>query len=756
MSSLSAFDPPPSQYDPGAAAPGPEAAAPPPNPLLLLHRGLRGRYPLALAAGAVLAVLCAGAGYVAVKPAYRSTALIRVAPTQARIIYQTEDNGQMANWDSFVGAQVSFIQSRRVIQLALASDRLAGVGWAKDAAGEAMLAGGLQVNRGRGSEIITVSFDHPRPDVAQAAANAIVDAYNELKDETFGLEAGTQERVIQDRVRTLQNRLDGLREEENQLAGRFGVADIETHHRIKSEILSELERVGVELRQRLAQAELLARTAAPGASGAPGTSDPGAPAPAGDLPSDDQLAQTSPRIAELLQMKRAIEHEIRQRFNLQPDHRAMIALRENLVAVEEQLRAAREAVLREPPVVIGRNGVEAPISASALAEQVRLHDEAVTALREEVRAIGTTRQQIATLRERKEEVKRDLDIAQSRLTALEVERNNTRTGRITVLQMGDAPMRPQSDRRLPLAGAGGVAGLGLGVGIVWVLGFVRGGFRFADDIEHSAVSTPVLEILPHIDERDAQWVEMAAHRVHHIRSYLNSQRATPDTPLVVLVTSATAGDGKTYLTNALSHSFAISGHRTCVVDADLIGRQLSKRLGCVNVPGLSDAALADQTPSTTRVEELLDILPAGRRDDYQPEQLNRAYIERTIDDLRRKYNTIIIDTGPALGSLEANLLAPIADRVLLVISRGQQPALVRAAVSRIRILGGRIAGVVFNRATKKDHLSRSPTSNFASYSSVLSRSVRSAGGTPAITHSPLITSMRQSLNAIDRSNGGPG
>lgn len=99
-----------------AAAPPPHR--PPENPLLLIRRYLRGRYFIAAGLGLVLSVPCGLAGYFAIPPVYKSTGIIRVAPTMPAILYKTEENSPMPMFDSFVSAQGTLIESLRVLQLA--------------------------------------------------------------------------------------------------------------------------------------------------------------------------------------------------------------------------------------------------------------------------------------------------------------------------------------------------------------------------------------------------------------------------------------------------------------------------------------------------------------------------------------------------------------------------------------------------------------------------------------------------------------
>jgi hypothetical protein len=73
-----------------------------------------------------------------------------------------------------------------------------------------------------------------------------------------------------------------------------------------------------------------------------------------------------------------------------------------------------------------------------------------------------------------------------------------------------------------------------------------------------------------------------------------------------------------------------------------------------------------------------------------------------LDKLRQRFDVVIVDTGPVLGSLEANLMARLSDGTLLIVSRGQNSKLVRAALQQLGRLGATCAGMVFNRASAQD------------------------------------------------------
>jgi Mrp family chromosome partitioning ATPase len=77
-------------------------------------------------------------------------------------------------------------------------------------------------------------------------------------------------------------------------------------------------------------------------------------------------------------------------------------------------------------------------------------------------------------------------------------------------------------------------------------------------------------------------------------------------------------------------------------------------------------------------------------------------LSQLLDQARGAFDAVIIDSGPIMGSLEANLATSLSDRVVLVVGRGQDPKNVRTALNRLRGIGAVCAGLVFNRALSAD------------------------------------------------------
>jgi Mrp family chromosome partitioning ATPase len=278
-------------------------------------------------------------------------------------------------------------------------------------------------------------------------------------------------------------------------------------------------------------------------------------------------------------------------------------------------------------------------------------------------------------------------------------------GRLTTISTGEIPLSPDKDRRIPIAAGAAGAGMCLPVGLVLLASLAKRKYRYSDDAHGDASSKfPLLGILPELDlnSTDGEQMAAAAHSIHQIRVSLRAQ-AAHDSSSVYLVTSATAGEGKTSLAMSLGLSFAASRVRTLVIDCDLVGQHLTANLQAAELEGLYEALAAGSLKRVIRkTKEGVFVLPVGKVAARHGSSLPAAGLSSLLAQARTYFDVILIDSGPILGSVEAAVVAREVDGVVFAISRGQDHGLVLRAVQRLESLGGRLTGCVFNRASRSD------------------------------------------------------
>jgi len=186
---------------------------------------------------------------------------------------------------------------------------------------------------------------------------------------------------------------------------------------------------------------------------------------------------------------------------------------------------------------------------------------------------------------------------------------------------------------------------------------------------------------------------------------------------VILVSSSMIQEGKTTSCCNIATAFAQGGKRTLLIDADLRRPTVDKTFGVVRVPGLTDLLLDTRDPrecyrtiddvmlgkyglklaQATPGLEYLTILPAGRIVDKPTELLTSPALDKLIDDVRQKFDVVIIDVSPILPVADAFVLAPKVDGIILAyqIGRVARDVLKRTKI-RIESVGGKVWGVILN------------------------------------------------------------
>lgn len=172
-------------------------------------------------------------------------------------------------------------------------------------------------------------------------------------------------------------------------------------------------------------------------------------------------------------------------------------------------------------------------------------------------------------------------------------------------------------------------------------------------------------------------------------------------PRTIMVTSATPGDGKTFVAANLAVSIAsgIDEH-VLLVDCDLRRPDLHQMFGFSTSDGLHEH-LARKKPLSelilsTRINKL-SLLPAGHLPDNPSELLASGAMKSFLEEIRDRYvdRIIILDTAPSQVLAEANILSTFVDGIVFVVRAERTP---KELISKaITALGkDKILGIVFN------------------------------------------------------------
>jgi succinoglycan biosynthesis transport protein ExoP len=662
--------------------------APRQSPLKKAHRLLRGRYPLAFLLGAIGAIAGATACFVALPPKYQSSGLIMINPV---ISGGGPNDSLMPMMNLQIGSQSAIIQSTGVAEEAIKSKEFADA-WIGAYSSTPVIsaidfAANVDAEKSKTGTIITVSFTDKNRDVARAGTRAVIAAYMKLHGNTANDDRQKKVDMNEKTLASLRQAID-VDNEDIQKASKYGTTDLTVMASGAQGELGTLENE-LSLDNLAYENALQAQTKMPAL-------------PKGD---PEYVYQQIAAIDQGMHQKLEQRDEMIDKFQATMAEEQLLSNNPRYQAGQINIQFKRQEIenyarnyLEQHPNLIN---ADIPTllknKCIAAAKLVAEHQKKVTELGEAQTKIEGIRRKVA--REQQDE-----DLVNSRIQALTEEQALTIP--VEVEDHGSEAEITGDAKRKTITAAGFLFGGMMPVGLLMLYGMVDLRFRYSDEANDADLAgVALLGILPNLPDRlsDPQQAGIAAHCVHQIRTMLQINR-TNDEPQVVAITSAAPGDGKTSLTLALGLSYAACGARTLLVDCDLVAAGLSHRLN-VNAPdGVLEAVANRALLEYVRTTDIADvaILPVGTTHAHHASTLSPVALRRLLNESKKHFDIILVDTGPILGSIEASLVCAAADRTILTVARGQQRPLVERSIGHLQAIGSRLAGVVFNRAQARD------------------------------------------------------
>ena len=189
-----------------------------------------------------------------------------------------------------------------------------------------------------------------------------------------------------------------------------------------------------------------------------------------------------------------------------------------------------------------------------------------------------------------------------------------------------------------------------------------------------------------------------------LRTKLQFSFADEATGRVIGVSSAMSGEGKSLTSVNLAYSLAELDQKVLLIDCDMRRPTLAEKLKIQKKPGLS-SLLTGQSSLEELIqycgiqddENAFQVIAAGQNPPNPIELLSSEKMKKTLEELRRRYDYIILDLPPVGEVSDAMSVAKQMDGVLLVVRQnyGDRIALMDT-VRQFEFVDARILGVVYN------------------------------------------------------------
>ncbi len=347
-----------------------------------------------------------------------------------------------------------------------------------------------------------------------------------------------------------------------------------------------------------------------------------------------------------------------------------------------------------------------PAYASAV---IRRLDEQLADLEGRIRTATSELRDIPIRSMQEDNLRREYKIAEAQYNDLTMRYENSRLQEasslpdVRILDRAVPPVRPTKNRKPIIIALGALMGLGLGIGIAFLLDLTDKRFRYVDQVS-SGLGLTILGVIPEIKRAKGQAAsaEEAAQVIESFRTVrLNLLHMVPDaTSIALTITSPMPGDGKSLIASNLAFSFAEAGYRTLLIDGDTRRGELHRTLGLERVPGLLDH-LADGVGVDAILRrtshEHLTLMPSGSRHRNAPELMGSDRMRKLIAAMRSRFDVILVDSPPLGAGIDPFVLGTVTGQLMVVVRAGETDRmLAEAKLQVVDQLPIRLVGAVLN------------------------------------------------------------
>jgi capsular exopolysaccharide synthesis family protein len=282
-----------------------------------------------------------------------------------------------------------------------------------------------------------------------------------------------------------------------------------------------------------------------------------------------------------------------------------------------------------------------------------------------------------------------------------------------------APKDPSKPNKKLIVILAFVASFGFAVVMCFVFDALNDTVKSKADVE-SKLAQRMLGLLPHVVTPKNSVFPIHAYLEENYRRFAESVRTFRTSLLltqldrdhkVIAVTSSSPSEGKTITSANLAMSLAQMG-KVLLIDADLRKPSIAKRFDIpVFHPGLSNLIIGtEQFSECVHIDTQsgVTIMPSGQIPGNPLELLSNVRFNELVNDLKTKYDYIIIDTPPTQAVSDALVIAQSADSVIYVVKSDiTRIKPIKAGLERLFEAKTHVAGVVLNQVdmskTKDEH-----------------------------------------------------
>ena len=239
-----------------------------------------------------------------------------------------------------------------------------------------------------------------------------------------------------------------------------------------------------------------------------------------------------------------------------------------------------------------------------------------------------------------------------------------------IIDEAQADGAPISPKRMMIYLAALVFGIGIPVGIIYLIGLTKFKVEGRADVE-KLTSLPVIGDVPLADEKTGSIAvfenqnNLMSETFRNVRT--NLQFMLENGKNVILVTSTISGEGKSFISANLAISLSLLGKKVVIVGLDIRKPGLNK---VFNISKKEHGITQFLTNPAINLMDLVQpsdinknlyILPGGTVPPNPTELLARDGLEKAVETLKKNFDYVILDTAPVGMVTDTLLIGRVAD-----------------------------------------------------------------------------------------------
>jgi len=648
-------------------------------------------------------------------PQYRSSASLLVNSTIA--VSDIQLPGISTSSAVNLGTEIAILKSRPLIEIAVAKMQQSSSAIANKDIDALTIINGLDIRPEKDAMILRLTYTDTNPKRAREVLKALSQTYVEYSLKDRRTKSSTAIKFIQDKLPQVKKQLDKSALAVTQFRKSYNIVDPDTYAASVYKMREALENQAQDLQIKMAQVQQQYDVLSRQVGKTPETAIGGA------------ILQQDVTYQSLVKQFQEVEtNYFLERTRFRADHPSVLALKDRRDELYRLLETRAQSVVGVRGVTAITNEPNSAIQQN-LASQLFDAQTTLAVSQAQLESIRNAQSEVASAFSKIPQIQQKYVEIQRQL-ALDTSTYEKLTEKLEELRIAEAqevsswkeleppllPVRPSSPDIERSLVTGAIAALGLGILFALLLNRLDQRIREVEEVREM-IDIPLLASIPMTEV--ASLSAVINQIISPSSSYYAFKEAlgslalnlrylgTDNMMKVIAFTSSVPSEGKSTLTYNLATILSTLGYRVLLVDADMRKPTIHKLAGLSNKFGLS-TALATPNPWQDLIQagddlDNLHVLTSGSLPPNPMLLLESNKMAALIQEWRKEYDYVLVDTPPIIGITDAQCLTSKVDTFILVaaINRSTRSGISRA-LEILSTAKANVSGLLINMIGSSD------------------------------------------------------